>query len=236
MVEGQPFSLDLGDGVRLDLVWIVPGQFEMGAGGRSRGRPVTVSRGFWMGRCEVSNRQYQRFVAAAAYTGPRDGNARHLFHFTQQRVYTGANYPIIWVNWMNANSFCNWLTTQAQSTGQLPAQGKVRLPADAEWEYACRAGTRTSYYNGDRASDLSRIAWWEENCGRHGPKAVGLKEPNAWGLCDMLGNAAEWVQERVLRGGAWDFEAEECTSRYRRPFDPTKSEIYTGFRIVVSLN
>ena len=259
MVEGQPVSLDLGDGVRLDLIWIAPGQFPMGAGGRNRGTPVTITRGFWIGRYEVSNRQYRRFVTAAGYDGKLEANKNHLRHITKGLAYAGEVYPVIWVSWVNANSFCAWLTKQAQLSGQLGANGRVRLPTDAEWEYACRAGTRTRYYTGDLYADLGRAGWWEKNSGR-GPKPSGQKEPNAWGLYDMHGNIAEWVADwwdsgydpaksttdpsgptsgrhRTVRGGAWSIDEEkECTSSFRAHFEPTDSEAYIGFRIAVSLN
>ena len=257
MTPGQPLSLDLGQGVRLELAWIAPGTFPMGAGHRARGTPVTLTHGYWIGRYEVSNQQYQRFVTAASYDGVRDSNRSHLHHIRERQTCAADTYPVIWVNFLNATAFCNWLTRQAQSAGQIPADQQVRLPTDAEWEYACRAGTATWYYTGNRPEDLTRAGWWHANCGRGGDRPVGQKAPNAWGLYDTLGNAAEWVldwydpkysprgratdptgpaptRHRTLRGGAWKFDCDECHAGSRMPMETAAAADYTGFRIVLA--
>jgi formylglycine-generating enzyme len=134
---------------------------------------------------------------------------------------TGDDVPITWVSWMEATAFCRKLNAREAAAGRLPAGYEYRLPTEAEWEYACRAGTTTATYAGDmvilgadNAPVLDSIAWYagnsgkdyaghaidtgrfsekkSENAGKAGPRTVATKTPNAWGLYDMLGNAGEW--------------------------------------------
>src|SRR5208337_4411958 len=131
------------------------------------------------------------------------------------------------VSWDDAQEFCKKL---GQATNQL-----VRLPTEAEWEYACRAGTSTKYYSGDSEEDLKRVAWYGANSGNT-THPVGQKEPNQFGLYDMHGNVWQWCQDwyeeykadavvdpqgtaqgagRVLRGGSWDDLPGSCRSASR---------------------
>jgi formylglycine-generating enzyme required for sulfatase activity len=127
-----------------------------------------------------------------------------------------------------------------------------RLPSEAEWEYACRAGTTTRYYSGDTEIDLARAAWYRGNS-RQQTQPAGRKEPNAFGLYDMSGNVFEWCNDwfvpyspepvrnptgirrgsnRVLRGGSWYNSSSVCRSAFRHFGDPDNRRAYVGFRIV----
>ena len=229
-------ALDLGGGIKMELVWISPGAFEMGspddeAGGMSDERPlhrVTVSRGFWMGKYEVTQKQYEEV------TGSNPSKHR------------GAKNPVEMVTWHEAKVFCQ---AMAERTGK-----PVRLPTEAEWEYACRAGTSTRYHAGDSDRDLTRVGWWRSNSGREA-HPVGRMKPNAWGLYDMHGNVLEWVadwygadyyqrslgtvpqgptsgSQKVVRGGCWYRTPDYCRAAYRgkRPADARWG--YLGFRVI----
>jgi formylglycine-generating enzyme required for sulfatase activity len=130
----------------------------------------------------------------------------------------------------------------------------LHLPSEAEWEYACRAGTQTRYYTGDKASDPDRAGWYSGNSGSK-LHAVGEKEANAFGLYDMHGNAWEWVEDdwhsnykgaptdgsawvgkergsyRVVRGGGWSYSARRCRSAFRSVAPPGSRFGYLGFRL-----
>ena len=134
-------------------------------------------------------------------------------------------------------------------------EGKsYRLPTEAEWEYACRAGTVTKYYCGDNEDQLKRVAWYEKNSADV-THSVGMKEANAWGLFDMHGNVLEWCQDwwgpysgsevmdprgwgdetlkrRVARGGSWRHDAATCRAAYRGPCKPQSRSPVLGFRVV----
>ena len=136
----------------------------------------------------------------------------------------------------------------------------MRLPTEAEWEYACRAGSKTPFCYGDDASQLGQYAWYSGNAGDQGEKyahAVGQKQPNAWGLRDMHGNVFEWCQDwyadsyartdvrdpkgpasgkyPVLRGGSWRNPALHCLAAKRNRVDPDHRGSDIGFRVVVQV-
>ena len=147
--------------------------------------------------------------------------------------FKGANNPVEQVTWDDAVAFCAKLSS-------LPAEvaaGRVyRLPTEAEWEYACRAGTTTAYSFGDNEKDLEKYAWFGVNSGSttHG---VGEKLPNGWGLYDMHGNVWEWCSDadgsaRVLRGGGWRDVAAGCPAN-RYTHEPTYRGHYIGFRLAL---
>ena len=154
------------------------------------------------------------------------------------------NGPVVWVSWKNAQAFCKWLSGKAGVT--------IRLPTEAGWEYACRAGTKTEFSAGDKDSDLEKAAWYAANSGDK-THPVGLKAANAFGLFDMHGNVWEWCQDwhgeypsgaltdpsgassgsdRVLRGGSWGGPPAACRSAYRYYAAPTHAGNYYGFRVV----
>jgi formylglycine-generating enzyme required for sulfatase activity len=130
---------------------------------------VTISKPFYLGKYEVTQEQWYAVM----------GNNPAKFH--------GQKNPVESVSWDDAQAFINCLN---QKEGHI----RYRLPTEAEWEYAARAGTTTEYFFGNSASDLSRYAWYEDNSG-YTTHPVGQKQPNPWGLYDIYGNVWEWVQD-----------------------------------------
>jgi len=198
---------------------------------------VILTTSFKMGVHEVTQAQYEQVMGV----NPSE--------------FKGADNPVEKVSWDDAVEFCRRLS-------DLPAEksaGHVyRLPTEAEWEYACRAGTTTKYSFGDDESDLGDHAWFLENFLENSgtnTHPVGRKGPNAWGLYGMHGNVLEWCQDwygdypsgsvtdpsgatsgsyRVLRGGGWHDTAGFCRSAYRRRFLPSIRNYYFGFRVCLS--
>jgi formylglycine-generating enzyme required for sulfatase activity len=201
---------DLG----LELVWVVPGAFTMGSPANEEDREddetqhrVTLTRGFWLGKHEVTNGEYQAFLKASGYDGRRDADGDYLKHFSGgSKMPTDARHPVVWVSWKNAVAFCKWLTERERAAGRLPAGYEYRLPAEAEWEYACRAGTSTvyswgnSFGQGNCNAENDKGSNEDKQCayfaGRGLPvdstMPVGTFPANAWRLHDMHGNVWEW--------------------------------------------
>ena len=220
------------DSIGMEFKLIPAGTFTMGEG--KEAHKVTLTKPFKMGVHEVTQAQYEQVMGV----NPSDFN--------------GACNPVEMVTWEDAVEFCRRLS-------ELPAEkaaGNVyRLPTEAEWEYACRAGTTTKFSFGDNESGLGDYAWYYDNSGRN-THPVGGKLPNAWGLYDMYGNVWEWCQDweedypigsvtdpsgatsgsyRVVRGGSWGRTAEFCRSAYRDWDYPSyRSYRYYGFRVCLS--
>jgi len=218
------------DSIGMEFKLIPAGTFIMGEGDQAH--EVTLTKPFKMGIHEVTQAQYEQVMGV----NPSE--------------FKGANNPVENVSWDDAVVFCRRLS-------ELPAEkaaGNVfRLPTEAEWEYACRAGTTTKYSFGDDESDFGEYAWYGDKYGdKHYP--VGSKQPNAWGLYDMHGNVWEWCQDlygdypsgtvtdptgaasgsyRVNRGGSW-FNAEGCRSAYRGRDPPYFRFCRIGFRVYLS--
>jgi formylglycine-generating enzyme required for sulfatase activity len=215
-------------GMKLKL--IKAGEFMMGSEkGEKNERPihkVKITRPFYIGVYEVTQKQYEEVMAK----NPSE--------------FKGPNRPVENVTWDDAVLFCKKLSEKEGV--------KYRLPTEAEWEYACRAGTKTEFYCGDRI-DVG-YAWYKTNSEAK-THDVGQKKPNAWGLYDMSGNVYEWCSDwfakdyyisspekdpqgpregqlRVLRGGAWHNTDGNCSSAYRAGLDHDQGSPDSGFRVV----
>jgi len=201
--------------------------------GENRPHQVTLTQPFFIGVYEVTNTQWQQ-VMGSVPSEWKDGGR-----------------PVETVSWEDAVDFC-------QKLSKLPAEksaGRMyRLPTEAEWEYACRAGTTTAYSFGDNESLLGGFAWFARNSGKQ-THPVGQKKPNAWGLYDMHGNVEEWCSDwwgdypggevtnpqgpssgstRVLRGGSWNFSARFCRSALRPRVALSGRDGSLGFRLALS--
>lgn len=162
------------------------------------------------------------------------------------RQFNQPRQPVVGVSWDDAKKYAKW--------------AGLRLPTEAEWEYACRANTQTRYYPGDKEEDLDRAGWYDKNSGNR-LHPVGEKEPNSFGLYDMHGNVWEWVEDdwhdnynggpndgrawshsprgsfRVIRGGSWDNVARNCRSAIRGDGPPVYHGGYDlGFRLSRSVS
>jgi formylglycine-generating enzyme required for sulfatase activity len=187
-----------GSDVTFDLVPIAGGTFTMGskdgeAGrGADEGPPLEVKiEPFWMGRCEVRWDEFDRWYEADLPQSKKpDGISKPTPAYTDMTFNMGRDgFPAICMSHIAARQYCAWLS---KVTGRF-----YRLPTEAEWEYACRAGTTTAYSFGDDAAQLGDYAWCADNSAKTYHK-VGQKKPNPWGLCDMHGNAAEWCADAYL--------------------------------------
>ncbi|MFP4502238.1 MAG: bifunctional serine/threonine-protein kinase/formylglycine-generating enzyme family protein, partial [Candidatus Hydrogenedentota bacterium] len=250
---GEARQVDLGNGVNLDLVWIPPGEFLMGSleSEEGRGRDegpqhrVEITRGFWMGKHEVTQAQWEAVMGNnPSYFQKKVGTG-----WISSRRDTQPTHPVESVSWNDCQAFIKKLNSRVSGGG-------FRLPTEAQWEYACRAGTTTAYYFGDDAVDLGAYAWYGDNSGGETHPA-DRKRPNAWCLHDMHGNVWEWCSDyydsdyynrspgrdpentaksddRVLRGGSWSHYSRLCRSALRFGYLPVTPSIYWGFRVVLS--
>ena len=189
---------------------------------------VTFARGFWMGKYEVTQEQWEAVMG---------NNPAHDYG-------VGANYPVYYVSWDDIQQFESRLGNA------------FRLPSESEWEYACRAGTQARFYWGDdpNYSQIGTYAWYLSNSSST-THLVGQKTANVWGLCDMSGNVYEWCEDwyhsdytgaptdgrawttpagdyRVLRGGSWGDDARYCRSATRAGGYPDCRYDSVGFRVV----
>ena len=199
-------SLDLGEGVMLDLVRIEPGEFTMGsdAAEQSPAHRVRFSTPFYMGRTEVTNAQFRRYQPEFDSNDPRGGaNIPYQQYIRSLRPELNRDeQPVVFVGWEEAWAFTEWLSEQCART--------VRLPTEAEWEYACRAGTLSRYSWGDEdhlaylyantndpttAREFRLEGPFPRDDGYRATAPVGSFEPNAFGLYDMHGNVAEWTAD-----------------------------------------
>jgi formylglycine-generating enzyme required for sulfatase activity len=231
-------TINLSGGVEMTFSFIPPGTFLMGSNekrARSIEQPVhrvTLSKRFFLGIYPVTQAQWVVVMGS---------NPSRML---------GASRPVERVRGSDCERFCE------KVTGHLQGRGVLRLPTEAEWEYACRAGTTTEYYVGSPVAGLKKAAWYQSNSGRE-THAVGELVANPWGLYDMHGNIWEWCLDgfgaytehdevdpqievidniRVMRGGSWFNHTMSCRSAYRRGFAATDRASYSGFRCVFCLD
>jgi formylglycine-generating enzyme required for sulfatase activity len=187
-----------GSDVTFDLVPIPGGTFKMGSPDGEAGRgddegpqlDVQIAP-FWMGRCEVRWEEFDRWYEADLPQSKQpDGISKPTPPYTDMTFNMGRDgRPAICMSQIAARQYCVWLS---KVTGKF-----YRLPTEAEWEYACRAGTTTAYSFGDDPAELGEYAWFRDNAGDKYHE-VGRKKPNPWGLFDMHGNVAEWVADEFV--------------------------------------
>jgi len=242
---GQP--KEVVNTIGMKLVLIPAGTFTMGSPIEEEGandneeqHQVTISKDYYLGVTEVTQGQYEKVMG----TNPS---------YFQKRVIRKSDssmYPVEQVSWEDAVEFCKKLS-------DLPEEEKAgriyRLPTEAEWEYACRAGSKTAYSFGENSESLGDYAWFGDNSNDR-THPVGEKKANAWGLYDMHGNVWEWCSDwlgdywskpqkdprgpsygasRVKRGGSWDAGPNlvRCAERY---FNTPELRLNgTGFRLVL---
>jgi formylglycine-generating enzyme required for sulfatase activity len=248
--------------VGVKLCWCPPGRFLMGS---PRSEPerragedqvaVTLTKGFWSGKYEVTQGQWKRVVGQLPGPLTPAGGA-------------GDDFPLYNVNFAEAEGFCRHLTTKAHAAGDLPSDWEFRLPTEAQWEYACRAGTTTATAFGDKLSSTqANFQGKPYNGAPPGPSLkratkVGSYPPNAWGLCDMHGNVVEWCRDwfhrrlpggtdpdlywakitaernrtgdysRSRRGSAFTDDGWASRSAFRQRFEPERRYDHIGFRVV----
>ena len=182
-IPKKDWEVDLEDNVKMEFVPIPTGSFMMGSEDGDEDeqpmRKVSFSRPFWMAKTEVTEKQYEQFRAEA----PKVVREKGVL------MPSGAELPVIGVSWADAMAFCKWLTQKERKHGRLPDGYEFTLPTEAEWEYACRAGS-----TGDYAGKLDSMGWFKKNISEK-TSPVGLKNPNDWGLYDMHGNVWEWCAD-----------------------------------------
>ena len=222
--------IDLGGGIRMEFVLIPAGSFIMGdEKGADRERPVhkvTISKPYYLARHEVTRAQYGVVMQS------------------EPAKVAQPDYPVDFARWDTCQEFLARLN-------KLKPGMRFRLPTEAEWEYAARAGSQSRYFFGDDSRLLPEYAWFQELAGG-GAHPVGQKKPNPWGLFDIYGNVWEWCQDyygpydakdqtdpsgpvagkrRVFRGGAWNGPSDRCRSAARDSFPA--AAFVLGFRVVV---
>ena len=236
-------------GAYMDMIYCAPGSFTMGSSTNELGRidqedlhKVTLTQGFWLGKYEVTQAQYQAIMG------------------TNPSYFKGADLPVEYVAWEDAMEFCAKLTEIEKAAGRLPKGYEYTLPTEAQWEYACRAGTTTALNSGknlsseEKCPEMDEVGWYGYNTANK-THPVGQKLPNAWGLYDMHGNVLEWCLDlyntrgypssevidpigttgimRVVRGGSYArSDAGRCRSAYR--LSGTIGFRDSGFRVALA--
>lgn len=226
--------------LKLELLWVKPGSFTMGSavdeperhkaeGPQTR---VTLTKGFWLGKTEVTQAQYE------AIAGENPSTFKNV----------GKDAPVERVSWIGAMAFCEKLNERERAAGRLPEGYAYTLPTEAQWEYAYRAGT-----TGEYPRDPASMAWNKGNSGET-THTVAQKAPNPWGFYDMAGNILEWCYDwygdypggeltdpsgprrgyyRTARGGSWRVESRVCRSAARSGGSAAREDYTLGFRLAL---
>jgi formylglycine-generating enzyme required for sulfatase activity len=259
-VPERELVVHLPKGVKMEFIRIEAGEFFMGShesdhDAQNNEKPqhrVRITKDFYLGKYPVTQEQFQAVMG------------KNPSGFSSQRFPKGArgeatdarHCPVESVSWDAASEFCAALTRE-------DGRRKFRLPTEAQWEYAARAGTGTRYSYGNSSADLPLYAWFKENSDLR-TNEVGTRKPNPWGLYDMHGNVRQWCadrmdqfgfgpssyyaqspredpkgpekgQMRVLRGGSWADPPLVCRSASRAGLDPSSSHYTIGFRVCIRL-
>jgi len=207
------------------MIRVPAGSFTMGSPESEDGhrvweqqREVTIASDFHLGKTPVTQQQYE----AVTGTNPTD----------HEKL---GDAPVDSVDWDQAKEYCQKLTQLDRKAGVLAHDWEYRLPTDAEWEYACRAGSSEP-----RHGEPQDVAWYQHNADGK-PHAVGQKTPNPWGFHDMLGNVWEWCQDwfvadssRSVRGGSYFNSARFCRGAQRWGWNPNGRGRYCGFRLLAA--
>ena len=228
---GDTKIVTLPGGATMEMIWCGPGTFMMGSPTSEVGRfddepihPVTLTKGFWLGKYEVTQAQWASVMGS--------NNSR----------FKGPDRPMDNISWED----CKVFVSKVNAT----LGGLARFPTEAEWEYACRAGSDNPVSG---SGSLDDMAWYDSNSGSQ-THEIGKHSANAWGFYDMHGNVLEWCGDwfskfvdkavdpkgppsgsfRVLRGGCWFFYARDCRSAYRLKRDPAIRNCVFGFRLACS--
>lgn len=232
---GKNFTVETAG---IAMLWVAPGSLLLSnPQGSDDDTWVTLSRGYWLGRTEVTQEQVQAVMD----------------HLPPQSFFRGSDRPVERISWVSAMEFSSRVTERERAGGRLPAGYEYTLPTEAQWEYACRAGTTGPY-----AGDLAALAWFEANSdGQTHP--VAQKQPNAWGFYDMHGNVSEWCVDgfhgypggrvtdlmigydgpsaamaRMVRGGAAASSAGQCRSALRYQYAMNYAGSGVGFRLALA--
>ncbi len=249
--ESVTFSIEVEEDENIELAmemeWCPPGSFVMGSPETELDRfdieylhQEIINQGFYLGKYEVTQAQYKSIMGK----NPSE--------------FSGDNNPVEQVTWYDAMVFCEKLTRREHEEGRLPEGYEYTLPTEAQWEYACRAGTTTAFNNGtniptweqtglggywddnhdwhvverEPCPNLDEVGWYRYNS-NDTTHPVGQKRPNAWGLYDMHGNVWEWCLNGYARGGSWFNRAGFCRSAKRVEIDMNNSANIRGFRVAL---
>ena len=249
--SGEVMTVRFGEKASVVLCWVEPtggDGFQMGAYADDKHReddqklhPVILTRGFWLGQTEVT----QALWVALMGSNPSG--------------FKGDNLPVETVSWDDAMAFCRKLTARERAAGRLSEAYQFTLQTEAQWEFACRSGSRGHFagesdgLSGGASWNVAEVAWYERNADQQ-THPVGKKRPNYWGLHDMHGNVAEWCRDwygeypgglvtdptgpssgrdRVYRGGSWRLDAKGCVSANRMQMAPSFRDSTIGFRLAL---
>ena len=244
--EPQEIVVELPGGATMEMVWIRPGEFRMGStesddmarDPEKPRHPVKITKGFYLGKHELTQNQWESVMRTHPWVG-------------RPYIHEDPECPAAHISWIDLQEFIARLN-------QVHGAEVYRLPTEAEWEYACRAGTTARWYFGDDESQLTEHAWSRDNAWDAAERyahPVGLKLPNSWGLYDIHGNVHEWVHDRynanyyamspwkdpagppigpgrIVRGGGLNSHARNLRSAHRHRVPPDLRDGTIGARVV----